>query len=146
MFANSPFVTIIRSGRLVVFRKKVLLQISQNSLEKTCPRISLLMKLQIYSVYLYQKKKDSSRESWQIFFHFHFMINFIFILIFHFLSFPIFLVQFYFLVILFLLFLFSNFSESSFFFSFVHLFSFPFIAFFERKPKENRVTESWYSV
>ena len=59
-FANSPFTTIdtaiIRSSRLVVFWKKVFLQISQNSQESTCAKGSLLMNLQIYRFLLYRKR------------------------------------------------------------------------------------------
>ena len=39
-----------RSGRLEVSRKKVLLEISQNSQENTCARVSFLIKLKLRSL------------------------------------------------------------------------------------------------
>ena len=43
--------------------KKVLLQISQNSLEKTCARVSFLIKLQGLDLQLYQKRDSGTGVS-----------------------------------------------------------------------------------
>ena len=57
--SNSPCTTIdttiIRSSRPVFFCKKPVFTISQNSQENNCAGVLLLMKLQIYSIQLYQK-------------------------------------------------------------------------------------------
>ena len=52
---------IFRSSRPEVFYKKLFLEISQNSLENTCARVSFLVKLQVQACNFIKKKL------WQVF-------------------------------------------------------------------------------
>ena len=55
------------SSRPEGFYRKVLLEISQNLQENTCVRVSLLMKLQAWSLQLYQKKTMAQVFSYEFF-------------------------------------------------------------------------------
>ena len=70
-FANSPFTNIDtaiirRCHRWCSSARKVFLQISQNSQEITCAKVSFLMKLQIYREQVYQTRHSGTNVSCEL--------------------------------------------------------------------------------